>query len=445
MELGDPVHAVAADHGEVRHLHIAVVPRGHAADLVAVHAAVVHPRAEAAVDFLDDLVDARQAHPEQVDAPALQRLRHHGVVRVGEDPLHDFPRVVPAVAALVEHHAHHLGDGEDGVRVVQVDGREVGQAVERAVREQVVADDVLHGGGDQKILLREPQALPFQVVVVRVEDLGDDLRHGLLLHRAHIVAAVEQLHVELGAGGPPQAQAADALSAVAGDVHVARHGDDLFIALMVHNVEPVVPIVFNMAVEVDLHAFFRLGPKPDLPARQPEIRQLRLPAVHQLLPEDAVLIAQGIPRGGVAERGEGIHEARRQAAQAAVAEAGVRLFLIQRVQLQAHAGEGLAVGVLQPQVVQAVFERAPHEELHAQVINLLGALFFRLFHILMADVFQTVPNGEGNRLVALLVGCIFERHPEHMLQIVADGVLNLLDDVSFSHSGLLQAGCRHRQ
>ncbi len=129
MHFGNTVDAVAADNGEIRHFYVAVVPRRHAAHFVAVHPAAVHLRAEAAVDLLYNLVNARQARTEQVNPPAFHRFRHNGVVGVGEHTLHNFPRPIPAVAAFVHHHAHHLRDGKNGMRIVQVDCRKVWQAV----------------------------------------------------------------------------------------------------------------------------------------------------------------------------------------------------------------------------------------------------------------------------------------------------------------------------
>jgi hypothetical protein len=141
-------------------------------------------------------------------------------------------------------------------------------------------------------LLGKAEALPLQVIVVRVKDLRDDLGHRILLHGAHIVPVVEKLHVEVGARGGPQAQAADASAAVAGNIHVVRHGDHIGVIPVLHHMVLVVPALLDAAVEVDLHALVRNAAEPDLPAGQPEVGQLRLPAVHQFLPENAVLIAQ---------------------------------------------------------------------------------------------------------------------------------------------------------
>ena len=56
----------------------------------------------------------------------------------------------------------------------------------------------------------------------------------------------------------------------------------------------VVPVFFDMAAEVDLDALFWNFLQPNFAARQPEVRQLGLPAIDQFLAEDAVFVTKGI-------------------------------------------------------------------------------------------------------------------------------------------------------
>ena len=297
---------VRADNGEVCHFDKPVVQRSHAAHLVAIHTPAVHVGAETAVDLLHNLVDPRQPQAEQILIPALQRLLHHRVVGVGNRAADDIPGRLPAIAALVEHDAHQLGNGEHRVGVIKVDSRQLRQAVECAVLEQVAPDDVLNCCGNQKILLGKTQALSLRVVILRVEDLGDDLRHSVLLHSAQIVARVKGFHVKIRRPCRPQAQLADSAPILAGDTHVIRHGEHLGVILMVDGVVVVVPGLLHMAVKMDFNRFFRRLLQPNLAARQPKVRQLGLPAVHQLLAENSVLIAQRIPHGGIALGGKAV-------------------------------------------------------------------------------------------------------------------------------------------
>ena len=151
----------------------------------------------------------------QLLGPALQGLGQHGVVGVAHRVGDDVPGLVPAVALLVQQNAHQLGDDQGGVGVVDLDDVLPGEVAQGAVLGLVLADDGLHGGGDEEILLLQPQGLALGVVVVGVEDLGDDLGHGLLLHRLQVLAPVEEGEVHrVGAVGLPQPQHVALLGAV---------------------------------------------------------------------------------------------------------------------------------------------------------------------------------------------------------------------------------------
>ena len=310
-----------------------------------------------------------------------------------------------------------------GVGVVQVGGRQLGQLVQVAVGVQVPPDDILDGGADQEVLLREPQQLAVGVVVLGVEHLGDDLAHGLLLHGPHIVAAVEELHVELVVFRLPHPQQADALAVHAGDAHVIGDGGDGGVVLVAHGVVLVVPLLLDMAAKADFHGAFGHLLQPDAAAGQPGVGQLGLPAVHQLLAEQAVFIPQGIAHGRIALGGQAVHKAGRQAAQAAVAQAGVGLLFIQIVQLDIVFRQSLAEGLLQAQVVQVVAQRAPQEELHAEIIDLLGAGFLCVLNKLRAALGQQFPHNQDAGLVIFFVGGVFQRDAEGVGQLVTNGSL----------------------
>ncbi len=62
---------------------------------------------------------------------------------------------------------------------------------------------------------------------------------------------------------------------------------------------------------------------PGIGTAEPVVGAFDLPATADFLTEYSVLIAQAVTDGGDFERGQGIHEARGQPSEAAVAEAGV--------------------------------------------------------------------------------------------------------------------------
>ena len=167
--------------------------------------------------------------------------------------------------------------------------------------------------------------------------------------------------------------------------------------------------------------------EPDLAAGQPEVGQLRLPAVHQLLAEDTVFIAQGVADRRIALRGQTVEEARGQTAQTAVAETGVRLLLIEIVQLDAHLRESLAEIGFQPEVEQVIFERTAHQKLHAEIIDLLGVGFFRIHLRLRAALAEQIGDDQRDSLVIVFVGRILRADPEVMLQAAFNFLLDLAD------------------
>ncbi len=199
----------------------------------------------------------------------------------------------------------------------------------------------------------------------------------------------------------------------------------------------VVPEFLDMSVKADLYAFFRHRLHPDFPTRKPEIGQLRLPAVHQLLAEDAVLIAQGIPRGGVALCGQGVQEAGGKPAQPAVAQPGVRFLLVKTVQLQPQLAQRFAEVPLDPEVEQIVFQRTAQQEFHTKIVNLLGMGFFRLRHIFAPARGHQIAHGERDRFVTLFVGRVFKADAENTVERRQDRFLDFSDRLSVIHNDVL--------
>ena len=98
-----------------------------------------------------------------------------------------------------------------------------------------------------------------------------------------------------------------------------RHGDDGVIADLRDLEAAVVHPLADLAAELDLHGIVLAGAEPHVAHFQPVVRKFHLPAIDDLLAEDAELIADGAAGDGIAETGAGIHIARRQTAEAAVA------------------------------------------------------------------------------------------------------------------------------
>ena len=161
---------------------------------------------------------------------------------------------------------------------------------------------------------------------------------------------------------------------VAGDEHVIGHGHD---GLIVQVGDPVFPIVVpavDLAAELDLHSLVLPGVDPHITHIQPVVGEFHLPAVHNLLLEDAELIADGETGDGHVQAGGGIHIAGGQPAQAAVAQPGVGLHGVQIVNVDAVMGQGGGEILLQAQIIQIVAQGSAHQELHGHIVYLLAVL-----------------------------------------------------------------------
>ena len=405
VQLGHAVDAVGGVGADVGHADLVVADQGHIVDLALVAGeSLVQLDAAAAVHLGHDLVDAGQGHLEDVHVPLLEGLGHDGVVGVGEHLLADLEALVPVKAALIQQDAHHLGDGQGGMGVVELDGHLVGQVLEGAVGGQVVLDDVADRGGGQEILLAQAEDLALDVVVVGVQDLGDQLGRSALAHGGAVVAQGEAGHIKVGGLGLPQAQLGHAGAVVALHIHIGGDGHDAVVVQVLHIVEAVVPVFADLAVEADLDGLLGVALEPDLAAGQPVVGALLLPAVHDLLLEDAVLVQDRVAGAADAGGGHAVQVAGGQAAQAAVAQAGVGLFFINGVHVDVGGGQGGLADLVQAQVQQADLQAAAHQELHAQVVDLLGAGADDLGLELFIVVAHHLPADQGQGAVDLLVG-----------------------------------------
>ncbi len=225
MHRRDAVDAVRADEGELAHAHAAaallVDQRDRGAEVDVAGRARFGQREMLHVDAVDDLEMPRQQPLEQLDRPGLQRLGQQRVVGVGQRRDRDLPGLVPAEIVQVDQDAHQLGDGEARMRVVELHRDLHRQAAKLAVGGQVAIDQVLQRGGDEEILLAQPQLAARRALVVRIEEFADRFRARLLGAGADIVALVEGVELQrIGRACRPQAERVDVLAAPADDRRV---------------------------------------------------------------------------------------------------------------------------------------------------------------------------------------------------------------------------------
>jgi hypothetical protein len=339
------------------------------------------------------------------------------------------------------------------MRVVELDGGALGEALKQRHAARLIvqppvflvaAQDVLHRGRDEEVLLLEAQLLALEGVVVRVEDLRDVLRLHLAFDRADVVAGVELAKVEVPARlRRPQAERVDGAVAEAGDRRVVGHGEDVF------GVEPVdaqlavlVDARLHAAVQLDREEIVRPRDLPGVAVLEPGVGHLGLGTVDDALVEDAVLVADAVAVGRHAQRRERVEETGGEAAEAAVAEPGVPLRFAQIFERVAELAERLATGVDEAEVRHGVAERATHEELEREVVDALGVLLVVAVVRLDPIFDEAVAHGEGQADVRLPVAVDVARQlGQSELQVTQDRRLHLRGVALNGGAVLRRRGC----
>ena len=275
-----------------------------------------------------------------------------------------------------------------------------------AVQFLMLAADVLNSGGDKEILLLQAQALALVVVVRGIDDLGNGLGGDLLLHCLEVFAGGVVVHIDRGGTfGIPQTKLVHVVGLIAGDQHIHGHSQHIGAAHLLTDKFPLlVNIRVDAAAKADRLALFPPGHEPGIAQFQPLIRQLDLPAVGDLLFEQAQLITDGIADGGNFLGSHALQIAGGQSAQAAVTQAGIRLQLKEVAGRKPHGLNSLLKRLHNPQIIGIFHQRAAHQKLHAQIVHALrlcfiGSLAARA-HAFMHQIFDDQRHGA----VILLVG-----------------------------------------
>jgi hypothetical protein len=305
------------------------------------------------------------------------------MVRVAEGRLRDGPRLVPGKGLDIDEQPHQLRHAERGVRVVELDrdllrealeDPEAARRVEQVVALLVAADDVLQRGRDEEVLLSQAELLAREHAVAGIEDPADVLGSGARLDGRDVVALVEFPEIEfLDGPSSPEAERVDGRRGVARHRRVVGRGEHVpGVHPFLHEATVLVHPGADVAEELDPEPVARAGDLPGIPVAEPAVRHLYLRSVDDALMEDAVVVAEAVAVGGIAERGQRVQEARGQPSEAPVAETGVPLGLAQILEAVAEIVQGLAALVEQSHVDQAVPERAPHQIFQREVVHALG-------------------------------------------------------------------------
>ena len=288
------------------------------------------------------------------------------------------------------------------MRVVELNGGLVGQVAQIFVLREMPPDDVGQRARHEEILLLEAQLAAALEFVGRIQNRRDGFRQRLVEHRLLVVALVEHLQIEFRrCTRAPQPQIVDRTTAKTNDRRIEWHAHDL------RSVDPAHPrlAVFLVALgaPAEFHGDRVLGPPhfPRVAVAQPLVGLLDLPAVANQLIEDAELVADAVAIAGDPQRGHRIQKARRQAPEAAIAEAGVMLFLEQLAEIEADGFERGIARIGDAEIDHVVVERAAHQKFGRQVVHALDVAEIVLGLGFDPFLRQPIAHREGERQEAV--------------------------------------------
>ena len=212
------------------------------------------------------------------------------------------------------------------------------------------------------------------MIIRRIEHLADNLSHCLFFHSANIIALIKHRHINAVNLCRPKAEHRGALAVLTGYHHIIGNRLNGFAADKLNMVERALPVVGNLTLKLNFNGFILSGNKPYLSAGKPEIGHLGLPAVNNLLLENAVFIKNRIAHSVVALICQSVKIAGGKSAETAVSETCVRLAVIKLLELYSEFRKSLLCRFGQIEVIERVFKASAHKELHAKIINLFLTL-----------------------------------------------------------------------
>ena len=430
MQSGNAVDRVAGNDRHVSHLHLSIIQDRHLADLLLyVNAEYVgisrlNLLYKTAVDLLDDLVNSGQKSLEQINRPLFQCLGHNCMVRVRTGSRRNVPCLIPAEIVIVHQDTHQLGDCHRGMRIVQLEGYLLRELVNIFMFAHELLHRLLHGCGDEEILLLQAQLLTCIVVVIGVKHFHDVSRKVLLLHRLAVVSLVEGIQLEnLYRLSIPDTQGIYNAISVADDREVKGNCPDRLIILLLKTAaSKFITVHGDMSAELDNLRILRSAKLKGISVLKPVVGNLHLIAVLDLLLKHTVAVADAAAVGGIAKGRKGIQKTCRQSAETAVSERCVRLLILHNVQVESKLLQRFLHNIGSLKVDDVVSEGTTHQELHRHIINHFRILL--LIRLLRIDpvIHDLILDCKGYRLKYLLCG--------RLLQILAVKSLYIINNTS---------------
>ena len=166
------------------------------------------------------------------------------------------------------------------------------------------------------------------MIVRRIQNLRDGLRHRVLLERPRVISARKCRHVKpVRHRCRPERQLVCCVRVIARNIEIVRHGHHRLIAYLRSLELAVVHPLMHRSAEAHLDRVVFSRAQPDVAQPQPVVRELDLPAVDDLLLENAELVANRKARHRVLKSRRRVHVARGKPPQAAISKSRVRLHL----------------------------------------------------------------------------------------------------------------------
>ena len=223
---GNAIGGVGRVDGQLRHMYPSV--QDDAQGRSDLFPELLHLFPETGVDLPDDGNDLRAVGGEQAQVPLLQGFLHDGMVGIGKGVPCDQESLFKGNPVLAQQ-ADQFRDCHCGMGIIQLGGYFLRkEGIVAAMAFPVSPQDILHGRGDQNILLADAQLFAFPTGVVGIEELGDILGLVLVCGSLRVVLGIEEGKVDLmEAFSLPETERADILRAEADDRHIIGNSEHI--------------------------------------------------------------------------------------------------------------------------------------------------------------------------------------------------------------------------
>ena len=176
------------------------------------------------------------------------------MVRIRAGLCRHIPCFLPVQSFLVDEQTHQLRNRNGRMGIVHLDDDFLVELPDVAVFLLIFRDQRLEAGGNEEILLFQPELFSGVVVIVRIEDIHDQLRQVLLLHCFVIVTSVKLIQLEVcDRLGVPYAQCVYHMVAVSDDRHIIGDRKDRLIIFLDEDIFSRLRVFLKTDISAEAH------------------------------------------------------------------------------------------------------------------------------------------------------------------------------------------------